>query len=71
MVVSTVLVHLLALVLTLCICGWPCRWRTATQLSGANADDEVVEVFWDAIGELTEDERGMVRHVVIVIITNC
>lgn len=43
-------------------CGWLCRWRAATQLSGANADDEIVEVFWTAIGQLTQDERGMVRH---------
>jgi hypothetical protein len=40
-----------------------CRWRSATQLSGASPDDEVVAAFWAAIGELTQDERGMVRHV--------
>ena len=39
-----------------------CRWRAATQLSGASLADDVVQAFWAAIGELTEDERGMVRH---------
>ena len=37
------------------------RWRTATQLSGAQPDDETVLAFWAAIGQLTEEERGMVR----------
>ena len=38
------------------------RWRTATQLSGVQPEDETVLAFWSAIGQLSEEERGMVRR---------